>query len=101
MEDWFRWLMGGLVGIYSGVTGFVIGLIIHDRKKLAELESRLAVIEARSRVDPVSYMRFITEVKHTLESIVAQIAEAHKEREEIRELLQQILAAVGKKELTR
>ena len=99
MEDWFKWILGGLVGLYSTVTGFVVGLILHDRKRLAELAQRIALVEARQHVDPLEYMQFMTEVKAELKSLKG---EAEKSQKETRDLLQRILTTVSvRKDLVR
>ena len=87
MEDWFKWILGGLVGLYSAVTGFVVGLILHDRKRLGELDRRLAVVETRIHVDPIVYMQDVTEIKAAIKALGVDQEEAANERREMLRLL--------------
>ena len=80
--DWFRWVIGGLVVAYGTMLGWIVTLIIDNRKFMALLDKRLAVIESRPHVNPVEYVRAITEVTGSLAALTTQLTQNAGTREE-------------------
>lgn len=77
--------------LYTGVAGWVFTLIIDNRKFMALLDKRIAIIENRPQVDPIVYTKSITEVTSALATLTARITEISQAlQEQHRQLLKEV-----------
>lgn len=90
MDDWFRWFMGllitGWTSVISGLAAILFGKlkVITDRQDsqslgLQTLDKRLSLLEARPAVDPLEYVKALTELTASLNSLASKVERLTKE----------------------
>lgn len=72
-DEWFRWVLGVLNGIYLLVLGWLVNTLAVIQREHRDLDKRLTVIESRPQVDPLVYVKAVAEMTAALREI--QIAQ--------------------------
>ena len=96
MEDWFRWVIGGLIGLYTAVTGWLAHLVLSIRDKHASLDKRMAVMEVRPHIDPVVNMKVLTELTLAVTNLTTRLSESNQVRNEQYNELKNMIAEIYK-----
>ena len=82
-QDWFRFIFGTVTAALTGAAGWFGHLFMHQSKELHDLKTRVSVLENKPSVDPLDYVKAITEMSSAIAGLTATIALL---REEIRQL---------------
>lgn len=82
MEDWFRWILGILNGVYLIVLGWLVNWIATNQRDTRDIDKRLTVMESRPQVDPLAYTKAITEMSGAIATLTAKVAENIQARQD-------------------
>lgn len=82
MEDWFRWILGILNGVYLIVLGWLVNWIATNQRDTRDIDKRLTVLESRPQVDPLAYTKAITEMSGAIATLTAKVAENIQARQD-------------------
>lgn len=94
MEDWLRWILGILNGVYLIVIGWIVNWIAAIQKDSRDLDKRLTVLESRPQVDPLAYTKAITEMSGAIAVLTAKVAENIQARQDQYDTLMQTVRAL-------
>lgn len=73
--EWFRWIVGIVVGIMIAVIGWGATMINTNRNSITKLDSRIVAIESRPTVDPIDYTKAITQMATALANLTDRLAD--------------------------
>lgn len=90
VEIWFRWVVGGLFALCSGVIAWLTGLVLGSDRHISTLETRIAVLEARPHVDPIEHAKVMTRLTEAITNLTLQVLESNKAQDRIWDKLEQI-----------
>lgn len=103
--EWFRWVIGIVVTLQTGVIGVMAGLCWNMQKTLGVLDKRIALQEEREHIDPIGYTKVITEFSMTITALTQKVMEhiTNFERQmgELRKGFQELQRIVEKQSLGR
>jgi uncharacterized coiled-coil protein SlyX len=80
MEDWFRWVLGILNGVYFLVLGWLVNWIVSGQKISQDLDKRITVLETRPHVDPILYTKAIMEMSSAIVALTVKLDENLRSR---------------------
>lgn len=81
--QWFQWSLGIAVGLLTAVVAWVGNKLATLTDRIAKAETAVAILENEHHVDPLDYVKAVTEMSTAIATLTATIGEL---RSEIRNL---------------
>ena len=74
MDDWFRFVVGTVVAGLTAVAGWFAHVLFKYNDKIADVGTRVAVLENQPHVDPLDYIKAVTEMSSAIANLTQTIA---------------------------
>lgn len=92
-DSWFRWVIGGLVAFYTAVTSWLTAAhfkaVTENITKFAELDRRVALMEARVYIDPVNNAKVLQDLTNAITNLNSRVGELRQQITELEELIRE------------
>lgn len=92
-DDWFRWMLGGLVAFYTGVTSWLIltifSLSSKNADKHAEMDRRVSLMEAKVYIDPIAYATTMADLTNAIANLNDTVTDLRTQIVELEDLIRE------------
>lgn len=85
--DWFRFIFGSVVAMLTALSGWFTHTLFHFNDKISSLSTRVSVVENKPQVDPIDYVKAITEMSAAIAALTATIAQLRTEIQQLETLI--------------
>ena len=87
MDDWFRFVVGTVVAGLTALAGWFAHVLFTYNDKIGKLEVRVAVLETRPHVDPLDYVKAVTEMSAAIANLTQTIVALRAEIQNLERII--------------
>lgn len=73
MDDWFRFVVGTIVAGLTTLAGWFAHVLFVYNDKISRVDVRLSVLEHQPHVDPLDYVKAVTEMSAAIANLTQTI----------------------------
>lgn len=81
--DWFRFIFGSVVAMLTALSGWFAHTLFRFGDNLSALTTRVSIMENKPQVDPIDYVKAITEMSAAIDALTATIAQLRTEIQQL------------------
>lgn len=97
MEQWVRWVIDAIIVVWFGISGWIYRTVMEYNKRLAvhegfhkTLELRLQTVEQRQTVDPLDYIKTVTELTAALREVANRLGDVVRDLDRMTDRLDRL-----------